>query len=209
MDNVTLRDVNEIKHHNNIAIAAIAHKYNGIRLNAEERFSLKWMKKNCLHVMEHCTTNIPMGCFGVNAADKNTIYNTPCDILHTFECGLFKNVILWIMSIIVQISKLNKTGKYLFATGILDMRLASFRNFSKVPNVSLYYFRKGISFIMKSKGNKEQMQSTGGAGGFRSVEYVTLLIQMFMAVSSFVCITFPSLSFNFIYCNSSLFNIIY
>ena len=113
MDNVTLRDVNEIKHHNNIAIA---HKYNGIRLNAEERFSLKWMKKNCLHVMEHCTTNIPMGCFGVNAADKNTIYNTPCDILHTFECGLFKNVILWIMSIIVQISKLNKTGKYLFAT---------------------------------------------------------------------------------------------
>ena len=87
------------------------------------------------------------------------------------------------MSTIVSISKLNKTGKYLFATAILDMRLASFKHFSKVPNVSLYYFKKGISFIMKYKGNKEQMQSTGGAGGFRSVEYVTLLIQMFMAVS--------------------------
>ena len=183
MYNVLLRDNSEILHHNNIAISATLKKYNGIKLNVNGRLSIKWTKTNCLHVMEHCTNNLPMGCFGFNAIDANNIYSTSCDILHTFECGLFKNVLLWTMSIIVSVAKLNKTGKYLFATGLLDMRLASFKHFSKVPNVTLYYFKKGISFIMKSKANKEKLQSTGGAGGFRSVEYVTLLIQMFMAVS--------------------------
>jgi hypothetical protein len=83
------------------------------------------------------------------------------------------------------------------------MRLASFKHSSKVLNVTLYYFKKGISFIMKYKGNKEQMQSTGGAGGFRSVEYVTLLIQIFMAVSkytTFVCIQYYSYIFLFLSC---------
>jgi hypothetical protein len=160
----------------------------GHTLDEQEKVSVKWMKKHCIHIMKHCTHNIPMGRTGENEAEVNTIYNTPCDILHTFECGLFKNVILWIMTVIVNISKLNKTGKYLFSTSLLDIRLSSFKYLPKVPNVTLYYFRKGISFIMKNKGSKELLMSTGGAGGFRSVEYVTLLIQIFMAVSN--CIHF-------------------
>ncbi len=82
---------------------------------------MKWMKTNCIHVMDHCTNNLPMGCFGSCRKDENNIYiyNTPCDILHTFECGLFKNAILWTMSVILNISKMNKNGKYLFATGMV------------------------------------------------------------------------------------------
>ena len=169
----------EINYNTRIAESAVLKSFNNIRLQPNERDALKYLKQNSIHNSLNVTANIPMG--NCDANHMNSIFFTPADLLHTFDAGLFKCIDLWIITIIINISKLG--GKYTFSPGLLDSRLISFRDFAKVPNITNTYFRKGICYISENKSNKEKGQTTGGAGGFRSVEYVTLALQLFIAVS--------------------------
>jgi hypothetical protein len=175
------RNVAEIIQYQKIAELAIKKKINKETLQEYEKDAIKYLHKQSLHCFENITTYIPMGNCDGNT--MNSIYNGPADLLHTFDAGLFKSLDLWIITIILNISKLGEE-KYKFSPGLLDSRLISFRNYTKVPNITIAYFRKGICYIIsENKSNKEKSQTTGGAGGFRSVEYVSLALQLFIAVS--------------------------
>ena len=145
----------------------------------EEKLSMKWLRDRCVQSIRNATCDVPMGF--LNANIRNHILHSPCDILHTFECGIFKNVILWTLTIISNISKSNKY--YEFSQYVLDSRIARNRFLCKLSNVTTTYFRKGITFIQSNKTSSEKAQTTGGAGGFRSCEFVSMLIQMFFSVS--------------------------
>jgi hypothetical protein len=97
-------------------------------------------------------------------------------------CGLFKNVTLWIISIIFQVSKNKNNTTFRFSQNIFDSRIASFRYICKVKNVTISYFRKGITFLSKHKSKKQKSSSTGGAGGLRSCDFVNIVLQSFFAI---------------------------
>ena len=52
-----------------------------------------------------------------------------------------------------------------------------------MPNMVNAYFRKGCSFINKSKTKKDLLRSTGGVPGLRSMEFISLALQMYLSVS--------------------------
>jgi hypothetical protein len=110
---------------------------------------------------------------------ETTFSDPDCDILHTFAAGLIKNCILWV---IIIVSSLKKYPEFAFSEGLLDARIASFKDLPKMKNMMNSYFRKGICYITSSKSGKDQEKSTGGAGGYRSSEFVSLLVQMYFAI---------------------------
>jgi hypothetical protein len=109
----------------------------------------------------------------------NHIFNSPCDVLHTFAAGLIKNCILWVVCIVIN---LRKCKGFEYSQGLLDSRIASFQDLPKMANMMNTYFKRGICYISGGKSKKEKDKSTGGAGGFRSTEYPTLLLQMYFAI---------------------------
>jgi hypothetical protein len=143
-----------------------------IEINAMED-----MKGQGLHNIPNATLGVPMGFLSPGV--RNHVYRSPCDILHTFECGICKNVSLWIISLVLLISKV---PRFKFSSGILDARVASFKDLPKLPNVTQTYFLKGICFISSNKSAADKTKSTGGAGGFRSCEFVPLLLQLYFAI---------------------------
>ena len=138
---------------------------------------MEYLKNNCVHFLLNATSSVNMGLVDVN--ERNSLLFTPPDLLHTFMCGLFKNVTLWIITIISQISK---SKDFIFSQNMFDARISSFKDICKVSNVTISYFRKGICYLSKNKTKKEKSYSTGGAGGLRSCEFVCIVLQMFFAI---------------------------
>jgi hypothetical protein len=118
-----------------------------------------------------------MGSLGPD--EPNHVFRSPCDILHTFGCGLCKTVALWSISVVMLVSKCKG---FVHSKAILDSRIASFKDLPKLPNVTQTYFLKGVCFLNKNKSSADKCKSTGGAGGFRSCEFVPLLLQMYLAI---------------------------
>ena len=101
----------------------------------------------CIHGIVSCTHGIPMGFIG--PAVSNHIFRTPCDILHTFDCGIIKNVVLWVLGIVNGLPKVSNTHR--FSEGRLDARITSMKDLCRLPNVTMTYFRIGLSNIMSNK----------------------------------------------------------
>ena len=141
--------------------------------------TMEYLNFNCVHYLKNATSFLDMVYIAPNI--KNSIAYSPPDLLHTFMCGLFKNVTLWVITIVINISKL-KRQSYEFSQYIFDSRIASLKDICKICNVTMSYFRKGITFLSKNKSNKEKSYSTSGAGGLRSCEFVALVLQFFFAV---------------------------
>jgi hypothetical protein len=147
------------------------------RLLQIEINAMEVLKARGLHNIPNATWGVPMGY--VAPGVLNHVFRSPCDILHTFECGICKNVCLWTISLVLLISKV---PRYKFSAGMLDGRIACFKDLPKLPNVTQTYFLKGICFISSNKSAADKTKSTGGAGGFRSCEFVPLLIQLYFAI---------------------------
>ena len=147
------------------------------RLLDVENDILENLREMSVHPMRNPTTGVPMG--HISPTQMNHIYRMCCDILHTFECGLMKNVTLWILTIIKKLSGMPGHG-FQSSNARLDARIASFKDLPKCLNVTNSYFKKGITSISASKSKKQDAQSTGGAAGFRSCEFVPLLIQIYL-----------------------------
>ena len=66
---------------------------------------------------------------------------------------------------------------------LLDSRISSYCDWVKLKNVTTTYFRKGVTAVLANSSMKDKSQTTGGGGGYRSCEFVSLLLQLFFAVS--------------------------
>jgi len=161
-------------------------KLNGERLSERETTILKKLQNQSVQAMKIGCNGVPMGFIDFNI--KNNVYiSSPNDILHGFLAGIIRNVIIWTMNIVhnlVRISGRDHTYiKYANSRGTLDNRVASFKYLPKMPNMVNAYFRKGCSFINKGKKKKDLKRSTAGVPGLRSLEFITLLLQMYLSVS--------------------------
>ena len=118
---------------------------------------------------------------------KNNVYtSSPSDILHGFLAGIIRNVIVWTMSIIHNVVRLSTRTNFAYsnARGIIDDRVSSFKFLPKMPNMTTTYFTKGCSFINKGKRLKDLKRSTAGVPGLRSLEFISLCLQIYLSVSS-------------------------
>jgi hypothetical protein len=175
-----LRDHGRYAHMQRSAQASELKKLQRIPLSGLETLYVNQLKDACVHPIMSGTVGVPMGFTAYGT--PNTVFRSPCDILHTFECGLFKNITLWVVSMSLNISKMGH-AQFRHSPGLLDARIASMRDFCRMPNVTMSYFRKGITYISKHKTARQKSNTTGGAGGFRSCEYVAVTLQMYFAVS--------------------------
>lgn len=173
-----LRDAVAILNDQHVTEPALIRKQSGGHCTVQEIYAENSLKDQCVHRILTPTAGVPMGW--LSADQGNNVFQSPCDILHTFMCGLIKNVVLWTTFIVSAVSKVSPRFKR--GLGILDSRIASMNDFCDMPNITWSYFRKGVSFISKCKGKKDNLKSTGSAGGFRSCEYVSMLFQIFLAV---------------------------
>ena len=160
-----------------LAISGSRKKANGCPILLVEKEAMEVLKSQGLHYLPNATVGVPMGFTLPNI--PNNVHNSPCDILHTFGCGICKTTCLWTLSIVMQISK---QKEFKFNMSILDRRISSNKDWPKLPNVSSTYFAKGVSFINKNKSSSEKQRTTGSAGGFRSCEFVPLLLQLYLAI---------------------------
>jgi hypothetical protein len=148
------------------------------QLTEQERNALEELKHQGIHPTINATFDVPMGY--VAEGIENDMYNTPPDLLHAFLCGLMKNVLLWTVSIVLTLSA--KDRLYKQSKGVLDGRVGSFKHLASLPNVTSKYFKTGLTFISGNKSNKGKSSETGGAAGFRSVEFVMALFQVYFAI---------------------------
>ena len=142
-----------------------------------EKAAMEALKGQCLHNLPNACWGVPMGYTAPGV--PNHVFRCPCDILHTFECGICKNVALWTISLIMAMTSVKE---YSNSVRLVDARIASFQDLTKLPNVTQTYFLKGISFIQSNKSAADKTKSTGGAGGFRSAEFIPLLIQLYFCI---------------------------
>ena len=154
----TLRDADHMKTLYNLVESGMGKKYRGEPLLDVEREAIVKIFKLGLHYESNATfEGVPMGGFSAN--ERNHVYRSPCDLLHTWECGVIKNLVLWTVSIVINISTLDP--KYKFSKAILDERVASNKYWVKLPNVTTSYFSNGVCWISKDKTRKEKSNSTG------------------------------------------------
>ena len=113
----------------------------------------------------------------------NDMNNYIVDLLHVFCSGIMKAVLLWIVIIIHEISK-SEDKNFNKSIGVLDDRLVNFPMIPEVPHVNKCYFRKGLSFIVATKSKKERTLTTGSTGGFKSLDYVSALVQMYFVIGN-------------------------
>jgi hypothetical protein len=161
-----------------LAQSGVNKKVHGIPMLHQEKEALSWLKQMGLHYIKSAMFMIDMG--KVDVDENNHVFRGPCDILHTFACGLCKNLVLWTVSIVMATSKLGPP--FSFSEALFDARIASMKDWVKLANVTTTYFGKGICFISKGKSAAEKAQTSGGGGGFRSCEYIPLLLYMYMAI---------------------------
>ena len=175
-----LRNADQIYLFCDVAERAVGKKARGDQLTAEDRNAFNHLKDFSVCPIVNCTSYAPMGYIGDGL--RNDVYNTPCDILHTFECGLAKNITLYVLSIVINIRKLDR--HYNLNEGLLDTRICSMRHFPKLKNLHMTYFAKGLSFIASNKTKSDLLKTGGGAGGLRSCEFISICVQLYMAVST-------------------------
>jgi hypothetical protein len=167
-----LRNAGEIAEACIVAEAAM-QKNSRVR-NVEERDAIKLLRDQCIHPMVNVNHSAPMGC-------DNNIYNSGADSLHAYECGIFKNEVLWTVDIVDNISKIDK--RFTHNKGLLDSRISSFPLVPEMPHISWVPFKKGLTYLSKNKSSQEKSRTTGSGGRFRSSEYVPALMQLYFAVS--------------------------
>ena len=176
-DDVDLRSHTEMVALTTQGEVAQLRKEQALRLSAEQKITMDRLKELGVHPLPQCCDNVPMG---LNTPEtSNTVLNTPPDTLHTWCCGIMRNVLLWTVSIIMNMSKFRG---YEQNRGLFDSRVASFRHLPKLPNVTTTYFRGGITCISKNKTSKQRQATTGGAAGYRSCEFVPALIFTSLAI---------------------------
>lgn len=186
-----LRQYRELETYTAVAEDYYNRKIKGEKLSTSENIILKKLHRQCIHPMKLGCNGVPMGYLGVN--HENNIYNScPSDILHGFLAGIIRNVILWTMTIIHNVDRLgsarnSRMSKYANVRGALDDRVASFKYWPKMPNMVNAYFRKGCSFINKNKRKNDLLRSTGGVPGLRSMEFISLALQIYLSVSKSNC----------------------
>ena len=180
-NHVQLRDVEATKLLCIEGSAALRKKESGCPLLQAEINTLKALDHQSVHPVLNATFNVPMGF--TDEHNSNHLYNTPPDLLHTFMCGLMKNVLLWVVAIILRLG-VGRNGDLNFknSRSLLDSRMGYFKNLCKLPNVTTTYFKKGITFISGNKSNAAQASETGGAAGMRSSEFVMALLLLYFAV---------------------------
>jgi hypothetical protein len=176
--NVVLRDHNINEDRARVAEQAEMLKSSGIALNILQRHVLNIFKLQCTHSLLNPTASVPMGY--TKPLTPNHIYNSPPDLLHTWCCGIMKNVLLWTVSVIMLVSK---SRGYELNRGLFDSRVAAFSHLPKMPNVTTTYFKAGITCISKNKTSAQQLATSGGAAGYRSCEFVPALLFTYVAVS--------------------------
>ena len=160
-----------------LAIAGYRKKNTRTPLLQVERDAMKLLDATSLHYIPNATFGVPMGHFAVG--QPNHIFRCPNDILHTFMCGLCKNVVMWIITIVIAVSR---SREFEFCQGIFDSRIASFKDLAKLPNITTSYFPKGVCYLSENKTTKDKERATGTAAGFRSCEFVPLMIMMYFAI---------------------------
>ena len=138
---------------------------------------LKKLLNQSIHPIAIGCNGVPMGF--ISEGVKNNVYiSSPSDILHGFLAGIIRNIIIWTMNIIHNVARITKTS----IRGLIDSRVSSFRYLPKMPNMVNTYFRKGCSFINKGKNKSVTKRSTAGVPGLRSLEFISLILQMYLSV---------------------------
>jgi hypothetical protein len=174
-----IRQAEELEYYTALGEMLENRKKEGVILSDRENSILQKLKNQCIHPIALGCNQVPMGF--IEEGIKNNVYrSSPCDILHGFLAGIIRNVIIWTMNIIHNLSRINKSH----VRGLLDARVATFMYWPKMPNMVNTYFRKGCSFINKSKKLSEMKRSTAGVPGLRSLEFISLLLQMYLSVSN-------------------------
>ena len=144
-----LRDPDRMKVLYDLVESGISKKQRREPIIGVERDAMDTISNLGLQLERNATfEGVPMG--GFSDHERNHVYRSPCDLLHTWECGVIKNCVLWTVSIVINISTLDPTFKY--SKALLDER---------IPNVTTAYFTNGICWISKDKTRKEKSNSTG------------------------------------------------
>ena len=179
-----MRQWDDLDYYTKLGETYYYRKINGERITKEEDNILKKLKNQSIHPQVIGCSGVPMGLLGDNV--KNNVYaSSPSDILHGFLAGIIRNVIVWSMNIIHNVVRISgrTDNAYANARGIIDNRVSSFKFLPKMPNMTTVYFTKGCSFINKGKKLKDLKRSTAGVPGLRSLEFISLCLQIYLSVS--------------------------
>ena len=179
-NNCSLRQAPELEYYTQLGESYETMKQNGERLDERKKQILKKLLNQSIHPIAIGCNGVPMGF--ISEGVKNNVYiSSPSDILHGFLAGIIRNVIIWTMNIIHNVARITKTS----IRGLIDSRVSSFRYLPKMPNMVNTYFRKGCSFINKGKKKSEMKRSTAGVPGLRSLEFISLILQMYLSVGNY------------------------
>ena len=180
-DLVLLRNYDDILNSQTDAEVSTLNKSLGIRMTHPQLEVCSQLHSMSLHPLRPPSAHVPSGM--VAPGVQNNLHSTPPDILHTWCCGIMKNVLLWVINIVHNVSKL-KIQKFAQNKGLLDARVASLKHLLKLQNVTTTYYRNGLTHISKNKSSKQKQATGGGAAGFRSAEFVQALLFIHLAVST-------------------------
>ena len=98
-----VRNEVEIRENALVAFSGARKRNTGVPLLHAEKVALAVLKDQGVYPLPNATTGVPMGF--VSLARRNHVFRSPCDILHTLMCGLCKNVVLWVITIVMHVSK--------------------------------------------------------------------------------------------------------
>ena len=176
--NCDVRQAEELEYYTQLGESYEKMKRYGTKLDHIQLQVLKKLENQSIHPLTLGCNGVPMGF--ISEGVKNNVYRScPSDILHGFLAGIIRNVIIWTMNIIHNIVRLRKSH----IRGLIDSRVSTFKFLPRMPNVVNCYFRKGCSFINKGKKLSDLKKSTAGVPGLRSLEFISLLLQMYLSVS--------------------------
>jgi Plavaka transposase len=138
--------------------------------------SIEFLQSVSIHPLVNILHNMPMGV-------NNHIFNTPLDTLHVFAAGLIKSLVLWTLTVVVQLSMCTDI-KYKEVKGVLDARLHNFPYGPDLPHVPRTKFRGGLSRLCANKSAQDKNRATGSGGGFRSNHFITALLQLILCIGT-------------------------
>jgi hypothetical protein len=138
--------------------------------------SIEFLQSVSIHPLVNVLHTMPMGV-------NNHIFNTPLDTLHVFAAGLIKSLVLWTLTVVVQLSMCNDS-KYKEAKALLDFRLDNFPSGPDLPHVPRTKFRGGLTRLCANKSAQDKNRATGSGGGFRSNHFITALLQLILCIGT-------------------------
>jgi hypothetical protein len=171
------------------------------RLTAAERNVLSELEGASLHAMRCPLSEVPMG-------SNNTIHDVGSCLLHVWPGGIVKSALLNSMTILVEISK-DVSGLYSSNVATFNARLRSFPFLAKLPHIRWTYFRKkGLTRLVQGSSVSDKTKSTGGTGGgYRSSDFISALMQVYVVIGYDGILLPNSRNFNFQKKNSPMITV--